>query len=241
MPFCLLNEMNTVLEDNDLGLIYVKVNSKAKRIIVRYRNGSYYLTSPPGISIYTLETTIREMKPRLINLRDRKPRQVFNLQTVIKTFTFDVHISESNCSKNYVSLKNGILTLSFPSGTDYEQEHIQDIIRHSINGALRYDAKRILPSKVEALSKQFGFHFSGVKINQSRSRWGSCSTSKSINLSYFCLLLPERLIDLIILHELCHTIEMNHGKNFWKLLDKVTYGKAKELTAELKKFNSHDF
>jgi len=83
-----------------------------------------------------------------------------------------------------------------------------------------------------------GFRFSDVKINKSTSRWGSCSFKKSINLSYFCLLLPPHLLDLIVLHELCHTREMNHGDKFWIHLDSVTGNRAKALTLELKKFST---
>ncbi len=77
-----------------------------------------------------------------------------------------------------------------------------------------------------------------MKINKSRTRWGSCSSKKVINLSYYCLFLPEHLIDFVILHELSHTIKMNHGEGFWKLLDSVSGGKAKELTQELKSFKT---
>jgi len=60
---------------------------------------------------------------------------------------------------------------------------------------------------------------------------------KSINLSLYLMLLTAPLIDYVILHELCHTKEMNHGIRFWKLMDKVTESKSKELRAQLKKYH----
>jgi predicted metal-dependent hydrolase len=49
------------------------------------------------------------------------------------------------------------------------------------------------------------------------------------------MLLPAHLIDYVILHELCHTKEMNHGVNFWRWMDRVTDNKSKELRTQLKK------
>jgi predicted metal-dependent hydrolase len=54
-----------------------------------------------------------------------------------------------------------------------------------------------------------------------------------INLSCFLLLLPEHLIDYVLLHELCHTQQMNHGPAFWTLLNQVTSASALRLRHEL--------
>jgi predicted metal-dependent hydrolase len=55
------------------------------------------------------------------------------------------------------------------------------------------------------------------------------------------MLLPDRLLDYIILHELCHTKEMNHGERFWKLMDDVTDGQAKLMRKELSRYSLSTF
>jgi len=49
--------------------------------------------------------------------------------------------------------------------------------------------------------------------------------------------LPDHLIDYVIIHELCHTIEKNHGKGFWNLMDTIL-GDAKSLSKELKNYST---
>lgn len=67
---------------------------------------------------------------------------------------------------------------------------------------------------------------------------GELLSEKNINLSYYLVLLPSHLIDYVLLHELCHTREMNHSERFWDLLDRFTDGKALALRKELKKYRT---
>jgi predicted metal-dependent hydrolase len=103
---------------------------------------------------------------------------------------------------------------------------------------LRRQAKAVLPQELEQLAKKYGFQYQSVKIRKSKTRWGSCSSKKTISLSLYLMLLPPHLIEYVLLHELCHTIHMNHSPAFWALLDKSTGNKAKELRKELRTINN---
>jgi predicted metal-dependent hydrolase len=101
---------------------------------------------------------------------------------------------------------------------------------------MRYEAKRYLPVLLKELALRHGFSYNTVKIHNSRSRWGSCTSRKNINLSLSLMLVQRHLVEYVLLHELCHTVEMNHGERFWALMSKVTDGKARALRGELKRF-----
>ena len=102
--------------------------------------------------------------------------------------------------------------------------------------ALRQKALSTLPDQLAKLAGLHGFTYSGVKIRKNRRRWGSCSSKGMINLSFYILLLPDHLIEYILLHELCHTVQMNHSPAFWTLLDKCTNNRARELRKELQEY-----
>ena len=156
-------------------------------------------------------------------------------------------------SRHYtIRIRSGVVSVSLPLHGSYSQaiefvkthkstllsrlETIQQTPEISVQElqAMKKDALEYLPKRLQSLALLHDFSYTSVKITRSKSRWGSCSSKKSINLSLFLMRLPLHLIDYVILHELCHTIEMNHGPKFWELLDKVSNGQAKSLKKELK-------
>lgn len=220
--------------DKELGNVSIVRNVRAKSVIARRKSDFIQLTVPARFSMKQILEVFDKMKPRLEAL-PKRPSQVFTPQSQFNTFSFSLNLETRKVQNYYMSLKEGILYIVCPDGVDFNDAEVQQTIKIYIEKAMRYEANRLFPQKLSALAEQYNFSYSGLKINKSRSRWGSCSSKKGINLSYFCNLLPEYLIDFVMLHELCHTIEMNHGERFWKLLDSVTDGKAKQLTHELNK------
>ena len=155
----------------------------------------------------------------------------------MQTATFRLHIFRTERENFYMRLENGILHIACPKEIDFADEQVQKVLKGLIEQALRHEARRILPQRLHQLASQHGFTYTGVKIFNSKSHWGSCTARRSINLSLSLMLLPFPLIDYVLLHELCHTIEMNHSDRFWALMDKVTDGKAQTLRKELKEFH----
>ena len=85
--------------------------------------------------------------------------------------------------------------------------------------ALKAKARAILPGKVVYWSRQMGLFPTGVKITTARKRYGSCSGTNSLCFSCFLMNCPEDAIDLVVVHELCHIREKNHGPRFYALLE----------------------
>jgi len=99
---------------------------------------------------------------------------------------------------------------------------------------LQKEAFVYLPERVMELAAAHGFIVSGVKVRRMKTRWGSCSAKNSINLNSWLVMLPERLSDYVILHELVHTKHRDHSKKFWDALDEIITGSSKILRKELR-------
>ena len=85
---------------------------------------------------------------------------------------------------------------------------------------LRRYAYDFIHNRLSRMSRQTGLTFNRLTIRAQKTRWGSCSSKKNINLNYRLLFVDRQLLDYILLHELAHTVHLNHSKDFWDLVEK---------------------
>lgn len=232
-----------MITDAELGTIEFVRSERAKYIRVRILHNGLKVSLPEKSTkeealkfIQSIRAKIRQKQSK-IEKGLEKSNIIIDHNTQLQTLSFKVQTKAIERKNIYFSLKNEILNIEFPIGTDCNTDENQKHFWNGISYFMRKEAKRLLPGRTAFLAEKYGFTFSEVKIQSSKTRWGSCSTAKTINLSLYLMLLPAYLVDYVILHELCHTKEMNHGENFWNWMDKVTDNKSKALRAELKSYN----
>jgi predicted metal-dependent hydrolase len=128
--------------------------------------------------------------------------------------------------KPQINYSNKKLTASIPSGYSFTQDEIYNLW-------LRHKAKAYIPKRVQELSKNTGFNYKKVTIRSQKTRWGSCSANGKLSFNYRLIKFRERVVDYVIVHELCHLKELNHTKKFWKLVERFC-SDYKNLKKELK-------
>ena len=125
----------------------------------------------------------------------------------------------------------GPVSPSAHSGSGFSAPNVvsQKALRDVLVEVLREEAKILLPQKLSYFSDQYGFHFHKVTIKHNSSNWGSCSRAGNINLNLNLIRLPEPLCDYVLLHELCHLKEPNHGPRFHALLERLCLSNIRHL------------
>ncbi len=228
-----------IIEDKDLGKIIINVHPRARHFVFRTKPDAIYVSIPPGSTKQQLAQAIENLRQRLLANRQALPvSPLIDLNYRIDCEHFKLSLVSGTKNKFLARSELGKMEIVCPPEADFKDEALQEWFHKVIEEALRRNAKVVLPPMLEALARANHLVYRSVKINSSRGRWGSCSGSKNINLSYFLLLLPSHLIEYVLLHELCHTIEMNHGEKFWALLNRMTDGKALALREELRKYQT---
>ncbi|MFA5800857.1 MAG: YgjP-like metallopeptidase domain-containing protein [Thermoleophilia bacterium] len=79
-------------------------------------------------------------------------------------------------------------------------------------------ARKSLIPWLEDISTELDLPFGEAIVRNQRTLWASCSPEMTISLNQKLLLLPARLVRYVLVHELCHTIHLNHSKRFWSLV-----------------------
>ena len=78
-----------------------------------------------------------------------------------------------------------------------------------------------IPKRVQHYAPLVGVTCGRITIRNQRSRWGSCSAKGNLNFNCLLMLCPEEVRDYVVVHELCHRIEMNHSPKFWAEVERV--------------------
>ena len=127
--------------------------------------------------------------------------------------SFSVVLEPGPHHKNHLIEDNGTLRLCI----DSRNRRIPFTL---LNKWLHKKSCAILLTRLERVSKDHELPYNKAAIRFQRTRWGSCSFKKNINLNRTLVFLPPELVEYLMIHELCHTAEMNHSKRFWELVEK---------------------
>lgn len=223
-----------IISDKDFGKIHFVVRRSARNITMRVKEDGLHVTTPPYRSITALLEAIAPFRERLRNVCSEVKPKPFDLNFSIEAECFRLKLETSPLKNFTVSMRDETVVIACPAHADFTTDRVQTLVKNAVMRAMRKKAEEYLPPLVQYWSSLFDLPYNKVTISKARSRWGSCSSKRDISLSFYLMLLPAYLMDYVILHELAHTREMNHGPKFWELLNQLTDGKALALRKELR-------
>jgi predicted metal-dependent hydrolase len=84
----------------------------------------------------------------------------------------------------------------------------------------RREARERIALIAQSEARALDVTYARITLRDQRSRWGSCSSKGTLSFNWRLVLAPHDVLDYVVVHEICHLVELNHGAQFWKLVEK---------------------
>lgn len=140
------------------------------------------------------------------------PKQ-FIIPLMQETWDIEYHQTDYASLHRYIDV--GKLSIRLEGKVDD-----QTLVFRYFDQWLKESGKIYLPGMLEQVSREIGLSYNRVSIRKQKTLWGSCSSKQNISLNCKLLFMPVSVVRYVMVHELCHTQEMNHSKCFWALVEK---------------------
>jgi len=225
-----------VVQFKPIGSVNFIKNRRSKNIKIRVKPDQSVHVSFP---FYVSSTEVSQFVMKSINwITDQQQKfetkkskiEVRQFQTKLHSISI-VAGTENKTKVNFTEIEIRLADLNSDSSRSY--------LENVMVGIYRFEAHKILPSKLSELAQKHGFQFNRLTIRNNKRNWGSCSSKNNISLNLQMMKLPDELIDYILLHELVHTRIKNHGPQFWDKLEELTNFRARELSKQVRKFSTY--
>jgi predicted metal-dependent hydrolase len=124
-----------------------------------------------------------------------------------------------------IKLVHGRFGITLRAGTENP-----DLIQDSLFSWYKQHAEIKLTEKAKRYAEMMGVKFNSVDLKAYRSRWGSCSVEGDITFNWKIIMAPNRIVDYVVAHELCHLIYHDHSPKFWREVERImpNYAECKE-------------
>jgi len=188
----------------------LKRNARAKRLTLRLSqaDGTATLTLPSRTPIRQAEAFARKQENWLRSQMAKLPEFV-PLQ-----------------DGNAVMFRGTLHEIVSTSGKSVHVDAARIIVGGPHTGArlrafLKTEARNALLPAVERYAAMIDTPFERVTLRDTRSRWGSCSSSGGLMFSWRLVMAPPDVLSYVAAHEVAHLVEMNHSAKFWAVVGKL--------------------
>ncbi len=211
--------MSSKLSDTvEFGKVQLAKRRGSRSIRISLSVDGHVRVNMPTWAPYSAGLAFLEQKKVWIqNQRQKVTTQLHDQQTLGKRHVL-VFMPDDSVSTPRVSTTDSRVVVKHPSILGEADPTVQAAAVRGAKRALQRQADDYLPDRLRLLADATDMQYQSLSIRQLKSRWGSCSSTHHITLNYFLMLLPEQLIDYVLIHELAHTRHLDHSPEFWHIV-----------------------
>lgn len=205
-----------IITDAEFGQIVVAKRPTAKQVSARVGpDGRLRITMPTVMPLIAARAMLSSQRSALQELlKDHQTTHAYTTDQPIGKRHY-LRIEPTDGEPAVTTAGTQIIVYT-PDQTALLWPTTQQQIRTAIITALRHEAKQYLGGRLRQLAQQHDLSYQKLRLTHAASRWGSYSAGGTISLNIALMKLPNKLIDYVLIHELCHTKHLNHSQAFWR-------------------------
>lgn len=211
------------LDDAEFGRIALKRNANARHVRLRMNeDGTLVVTLPRFAAVRHAEALVESSRQQIRKWREKyvkKSPMFHDGDRVGQSHT--IRLVPSTRSTISAKTHGLAITVEYPNTLFPTDAKVQNALKPQLEKALQKEARAYLPRRLKYLADAYGFTYERVRFGTQKGRWGSCSSHGTISLNVGLMLLEPELIDYVLIHELCHTKQMNHSTAFWSRVEEI--------------------
>ena len=200
-----------------LKMLEVRESSRAEKVSLKYRKGSFTVVKPRGLQVDTEKIVeenldwLKEKLPEARSYREKIPDRVFQEGEIFHVLGEEKEVVIERRRSNEVG-ENIFLA-----------EHLVErtCLKDQLEKSLRSFAREKFEEKASKNFEKIDGSFEKIFVRDQDTRWGSCSSKDNLNFNWRLVFGPEKVLEYVVVHELVHLEVRNHSESFWTRVSEV--------------------
>jgi len=203
--------------------IVIKKTNRKKTISIQVKNGLIDVRVPQHIAQVEIDSFIQKKMPwikKKVDIQNKiitpKRKKFLNNESFLfmgKEFKLNIVVLKNK--KNYIDDSTIQIVIKEKDINNKPK------VKIALEKTYRKYALKILTEKTMFIASSINVEPEKIKVRSYKGRWGTCSYKKDISFNWKLIMAPEKIIEYVIVHELCHLIHFNHSKNFWESVENI--------------------
>lgn len=223
-------KQNEYIEGNGF-IAEVNRTKRTKSATIKVEEGNVFVVVPRDLEQERITKLLKDknrwIKEKIALHREAQPKSEKQFVSG-EGFSYLGRNYRLKVNKGYyqpIKLINGRFSITLMAGSGNG-----GLIRDSLLSWFKQHAELKLKEKAKRYAKMIGVEYSSIGIKTYKSRWGSCSPEGDINFNWKIIMAPNRIVDYVVVHELCHLIHHDHSPKFWREVERTipNYAECKE-------------
>ncbi|PKG23120.1 M48 family metallopeptidase [Niallia nealsonii] len=160
-----------------------------------------------------IQQKLKEMKDRMHGTKEKVYEHGESFLYLGKTYPIQIH-GDPSITQDHVVFEADKLHI-------YVRQHDDQKIKQALKRFYYKQCKALVEKSISSYQSHFKTKPRSISISDSKTTWGTCDSRRQLTFNWRLAMAPQKVIDYVVIHEMCHLVHLNHDRSFWRLVGKI--------------------